>query len=168
MNAEMITRIIQLVVAPVVMISSCAIFTGGLLSRYAAINDRLRVMNLERLELVFAKPGRLSAAMAERLTEIDHQIPMLLARLRLAHNAVLAVYCASALFIIDMFGIALAAVTNADWMANLVLIFFLIGLTVLLLGLLYTAAEVWTSNRAIEYESTRVMALVRPSDTAVE
>ena len=164
----MITRIIQLVVAPVVMISACAIFTGGLLSRYAAINDRLRAMNHERLEIIFAKPGKLPPATEERLAEIDNQIPMLIARHRLAHNAVLAVYSASALFIIDMFGIALAAQTNTDWMANLVLIFFLIALTVLLLSLLYTAAEVRTSNRAIECESTRVMNLIRKSDIELE
>ena len=49
MNAEMVARIIQLILAPVVMISACAILESGLLGHYASINARLRNMTHERL-----------------------------------------------------------------------------------------------------------------------
>ena len=38
MTVEMTAQIIQLILAPVVMITSCALVLGGLLGRYAAVN----------------------------------------------------------------------------------------------------------------------------------
>jgi uncharacterized membrane protein YphA (DoxX/SURF4 family) len=52
MNAEMPPRTIQLILAPVVMVTACAILLAGLLSRFAALNDRLRLLARERLDLL--------------------------------------------------------------------------------------------------------------------
>ena len=52
MSAETVTRTIQLILAPVVMLSACSVFVGGVLAHYAAINDRIRTMVHERLELL--------------------------------------------------------------------------------------------------------------------
>jgi hypothetical protein len=52
MSAETITRTIQLIVAPVVMLSACAIFVGGFLAHYEAINARMRTIVRELLELL--------------------------------------------------------------------------------------------------------------------
>jgi len=87
------------------MVSACAILLTGLLSRYAAINDRLRAMRR-------ASPTP-AGLVGERLDEIDAQIPLLLRHHKRAHDAVLAVYCASAVYIGDMFVIALGAATSA-------------------------------------------------------
>jgi VIT1/CCC1 family predicted Fe2+/Mn2+ transporter len=161
MNVETVTRTIQLVVAPVVMVTACAILLGGLLQRYAAINDRLRAMSRERFDMIYAEQ-RASARTPrqnERLTEIDFQVPLLLRRHRLAHAAVLAIYSAVAVLIGDMVVIALAVVVNTDWFAVIVLVLFLVGLLLLLIGVLYTAAEVWSSHQAVEYEVNRVSKL---------
>jgi len=52
MNLEMIVRTIQLIIAPAVMITSCCIFTNGLLGHYAAIGERLRITIRERVDLL--------------------------------------------------------------------------------------------------------------------
>jgi Protein of unknown function (DUF2721) len=92
-NAQMIAATIQLILAPVVMVSACAILVTGLLSRYAAINDRLRAIGQERLDLLRRKiRASEDPFIDERLAEIDYQIPDLLHRHKLAQNAVLAVY----------------------------------------------------------------------------
>ena len=52
MSAENVTRTIQLILAPVVMITACALLLNGLLSRYDALNARLRIMGRERLDLL--------------------------------------------------------------------------------------------------------------------
>jgi len=54
MNTEMVTRIIQTIIAPVVMVNACAILLGGLVSHSNAINDRLRAMARERIEMLRA------------------------------------------------------------------------------------------------------------------
>ena len=87
MDTQMIGQIIQFIVAPVVMISSCALILNGLLARYGAINDRLRLMTHERLELL--RTDKNDPLTAERVSEIDRQIPILLHRHKQLHDAVL-------------------------------------------------------------------------------
>src|SRR5579859_706139 len=67
MSVEAITRMIQLILAPVVLVSACAIFVGGLLSHYEAINARMRSMARERLELVRSFDWRRSIRERARL-----------------------------------------------------------------------------------------------------
>ncbi len=167
MNIETVTRTIQLVVAPVVMVTACAILLSGLLLRYGEINDRLRAMSRERLDLIFAdqaEPVSNKLRSTERLTEIDTQIPLLLARHRIAHHAVLFVYSAVAVLIGDMFVITLAVLINTNWAAIVALIMFLAGVLLLLVGVLYTAVEVRSSYEAVEYEVKRVLKLPKGKD----
>ena len=157
MTAEMVARTIQLILAPVVMVTACAIMLGGMLGHYAAINDRLRAMARERLNLLHGDTAR--ALAVERLSEIDVQMPDLLHRHQLVRNSVLVVYCAILIFIADMFVIAAAAVTNAAWLAGWVLVVFLIGTSAMMLGVLFITLEVRASHRAVQYEAQRVLSL---------
>ncbi len=156
MSAEVVARTIQLILAPVVMVTACAMLANGILSRYSAVNDRVRRLTRERLELVKAGPAE--GVAGDRLQEIDVQIPDLLHHYKMLHDAVLAVYAAVLCFVISMFVIAWAAATNSPWLPALVLIVFLAGTGALWLGVLLTAREVRTSHRALEIEARRVMA----------
>lgn len=157
MTAENVARIIQLIVAPAVMISACAIILTGLLSRFGAINDRLRLMNRERLDLLrVTNPDPLTA---ERLTEIDVQLPDLRHRLRLQHQAVMTTYSAIMVFIISMFVIGLASVADFTWTAGAALVTFLVGMLTLLGGIVLTVNELRMSQRSIIYEVERVSKL---------
>lgn len=162
MDAEMVARTIQLILAPVVMVSACAILATGLLARYAVINDRLRALARERLDLIrtaeknMDNPKPLLAADRERLTEIDHQLPDLLRRHKLAHDSVLTLYLAVLAFIANMIVIAAAVLTGAEWVTTLILIVFLIGVGLLALAILFTLREVRTSHHAVQYEVQRV------------
>jgi hypothetical protein len=62
LNAETITHTIQFILAPVVMVSSCAILVGGMLSRYAELKDRLRALARERLDLLHGPDGNFEQA----------------------------------------------------------------------------------------------------------
>jgi hypothetical protein len=171
MNAETVARTIQFIIAPVVMVTACALILGGLLGRYAVINDRLRALARERLEMWQKFGGSFPAEMAtvdalavERLQEIDMQIPDLLRRHKWTRDAVLSVYGAVIVFITTMFVIAAAAVANSDLIAALVLILFLCGTALLLCGVLLTAREVRHSRHAVEYEVERIAALGRKTN----
>jgi hypothetical protein len=166
MSAETVSRTIQLILAPVVMVSACSILVGGLQAHYASINDRLRAMARERLDLlrslraeaVRGSEERDTLAL-ERLEEIDHQIPVLLRRHRQVHDAVLAVYCAILIFVASMFVIACAAAVNTDWTATAALLVFLAGVAALLVGVVLITVEVRTSHRALQYEAGRIERL---------
>jgi hypothetical protein len=164
MNIDTITRIIQLVLAPVVIVTACSILVGSLQQRYALINERLRALSRELFDFNYAERALAedNPRAAERQKEINFQIPLLLKRHRLAHHAVLAVYCAAAIQIIDMFVIALVGVYSLAWLAPTVLLLFLSSLLLLLAGVVFTALEIWSSRRAVEYEVERVLNAPKP------
>jgi hypothetical protein len=139
---------------------------GGMLSLYSSVNDRLRLMARERLDLLRMPDGSFSSAAAltvaysaERLRELDRQIPSLLRRHQLTHNALLAVYGALAIFVATMLVIALGAVTNSPAIANLALIVFLTGTGAVLLGAVLMGMSIRTSQDAVDFEVRRVLEL---------
>jgi len=158
MDVEMVAKNIQLIIAPVVMISSCALLLTGLLGRYAAVNDRLRAMARERLDLWHSGTDG-DGFKTERLHQIDQQIPDLLRRHRMIHHSVLSVYSATLVFIVSMFVLAVGAGTQASWAATAVLVVFLAGLAALLLGIGLAALEIRDSHLAVRYEVERVASL---------
>lgn len=168
MSVQAVAATIQLILAPVVMVTSCAILVGGLLQRYAAINDRMRAMARERLDLLRSikatAAAQLDPYVAERLGEIDTQMPDLLRRHKLIHDSVLTVYCAVLVFVASMVVIAGAATFSSSAAAGAALVLFLVGTAVFLIGVLLTALEVRTSRRAVVYEVERVMALRGPEE----
>src|SRR5438067_10711325 len=109
------------------MVSACGILVSGLLGHYQAVNDRLRALARERLELVLGAPPA-TALGRERLAEIDAQLPGLLARHRAVQQAVLLLYVAIALFVACMAVIGLAYATGAPALAAGVLLCFAAGL----------------------------------------
>jgi hypothetical protein len=162
MSVPTVASTIQLILAPAVMVTACAVLLGGLLSRYAAINERLRAHARERLDLLRqANAGEPTADsfIPERLQEIDNQIPDLLHRHRLERDAVLSAYCSVLVFIVTMFVIAVAAAANSAVASTLALFLFLLGTGIMFLGVLLTAVEVRESQRAVEYEVRRVAGL---------
>jgi hypothetical protein len=168
-SVETITRAIQFILAPAVMITSCAILVSGVLAHYAELNDRLRALVRERLELLRGPDGSLGlAAIAhdafklERLGEIDAQLPSLLHRHGLVHRSVLAIYLAILIFVLSMLAIAVAVVPSAQGsvtLAMVALVIFLIGTVALLTGMLLISIEIRTSNAAVRFEVERVMGL---------
>lgn len=166
MNVETVTRAIQLILAPVVMVTSCAILVGGLLTRYGEVNDRMRALARERLDLLRTTDDALSLAAAskdpfraERLREIDAQLPGLLERHELIHRAVLAMYLAILVFVMSMLAIAAAIIPNSAVLAGVALLIFLGGAVVLLTGVIFISIEVRKSAVAVSYEVTRVLGL---------
>jgi hypothetical protein len=163
MTLETVTRAIQLIVAPVVMVSACAILASGFLSRYAAINDRLRLMARDRIDLLQAlnqgsgnAPGDLSST---RLKVIDVQIPILITHHWLVHNAIFALYLAIAIFLGDMVTIAASAFLSLDFFAYAALVIFLFGVASMLVSVVMAVREVRTSHRALYFELMQVREL---------
>jgi hypothetical protein len=161
-NAETVSRTIQLILAPVVMVSACAIFVSGLLSHYEAINGRMRAMARERLEIL---RGHLDGdgIASERLGEIDVQLPQLLQRHALVHHSLLSAYFGILVLVSSMCVIAFSALTAAEWLITLTLAMFVAGILAVLLSVVLIALEVRTSQRAVAFEVERVLRLARRS-----
>jgi hypothetical protein len=178
MNAEFVAQTIQLILTPAVMVTTCAIMLGGLLAHYGAINDRLRALARERLEIWQSSTTNLTATsspdsalpgdsapskhttfITERLREIDTQLPDLLRRHTMMRNAVLSGYAAVVSFLTSMVIIALAALIQSTIVAFAALLIFLAGTTILLIGMLLTTIEIRISHQAVQYETRRIASL---------
>lgn len=160
MSAEAVTRTIQLILAPVVMVSACSIFVSGLLSHYEAISARMRTMAAERLEILRG-PDDGGVIARERLDEIDAQLPQLVHRHALVHHAILTTYVSILILVASMCAIAISSVAAADWLFTAVLAMFVAGILAMLVGVVFIAVEVRTSQRAVSYEVMRVLHLGR-------
>ncbi len=165
MNAEAIAKTIQIIIAPVVMITACAILLGGLHGRYASISSRLRTMAYERLELLHDH-SRPSEFTTERLQQIDAQLPELLRHQKGVHDALQLVYYAIVVFIVDMFLIAFVAVTRLAWLATGSLLIFLVAMVLLLLATTLAAIDFRTAHSVIQYEVRKNCGLMRKEGAA--
>lgn len=148
--------------SPVVMVSSCAIVGNGLLSLYASVNDRLRAMTKERLELIASGTTGSARSAAERLDEIDTEVPMLLHRHHLLHNGLLVLYSAMPLVVASMVLVALSVGQGWRWAGTAALVALLSATGLLLVTLAYTATAVRRSQDALSFEVRRVLAVRRP------
>lgn len=164
MNQTAITAI-QAMVAPVVLITAAAILSGALLTMYGSVNDRMRAMDRERLETLTGAGGTLLSAAdvpasgRERLTQIDTQLPMLLRRHRLIHNAVLLIFGAVAVLVLSVIVIAVAVTNRSGAAGTVALVLVLAGTVTLLGGLLLAARSIMISAEAIDYEVQRSLSL---------
>ncbi len=171
MSIDTIIRTISLILAPVVMVSSCAIFLNGLFGHYQTISARLRGMHRERLELLqtvdmSTTAERTFSIIVQRILEIDTQLPNMLTQLpnmlrrhKLIRDAVVAIGVAVSIFITSMLIIALATAANSPLAAVIALIAFLLGTGALLVGVITTTIELYQSHREVSYEIQHGLSL---------
>jgi hypothetical protein len=132
---------ISAMVAPVVLITTGGLLTNGLLALYGEINERMREMTRERVSILCGDQGEwldaasLPASGCERLTEIDHQLPMLICRHRWTRDAVLWIYASLGLLGLSVIGIAAAVAASVESVGIVALAFVAAGTVVMLLGL---------------------------------
>ena len=166
MTIDTIIRTISLILAPTVMITSCMLFLNGLFARYEHITARMRAMHRERFDLFqTAGPADSSAARrrialgVQRILEIEQQLPKMLRRHKLVRNAVVAIGIAIVIFVLSMFIIALATLTNSSLTAQIALLAFLTGTGLLLVGVLFTTRELSQSHLEVVYEIQHGLSL---------
>jgi len=160
MDIQTAGKTIQLILAPVVMVTACGILLTGMLAHYSAINDRLRALARDRLGLALVTPLEDHVALArERLTEIDHQVPMLIHRHRQVHHAIVLTNGAVVTLVLSMFVIAAAALDDSSLLGTIALFVFLAGTASLMSGVLFMVVEVRSSNASVAYEAKRVLDL---------
>jgi hypothetical protein len=152
-------------VAPVVLLTVGGLMTNGLLVVYSAINDRMRDMTRERLEIRRGLAGQVLDADsippidAERLHQIGVQLPMLLRRHKLTRASVLVIYAAIVVLGLSVIVIAIAVAQDNKADATVALGLVLAGTVILLAGMGVAALSLAKSADAISYAVDRTDAL---------
>lgn len=156
---------ISAMVAPVVLLTVGSLISNGLLILYNGINERLRQMTRERLELLTGPDGEmldinsLGTMRRERLEEITYQVPVLLRRHRLTRLAVLIIYVAVAVLGVSIVFIAIAVGEDIDAVARVALALVLTGTIIMIVGIGVTGVSLARSADAVMYAVKRTSSL---------
>jgi hypothetical protein len=151
--------------APVVLMTTAAIVAGGILTMYAAVNDRMRAMTAERLARLTDEHGELTitsdlpAADRQRVGLIDAQLPRLVRRHRRLHNALFLIYTAILFFVVAMVLVAEGVTVAAGGVGIAALVVLLVATATLMLGLGLVAQSVRESTDAVDYEVDETLKL---------
>lgn len=145
---------IQAILAPAVMVSACGLLLLGMQNKYGRIIDRMRVLTRERLALL-SHTGDPFAD--RRLPVIDRQIRDLLRRTRIQHDAVLLLFIAVGLFVLDM--LLIGGVKLLPGLHAVPLAVFVLGQVMVLLSAILAGREIWISHRAAILDASEALKL---------
>ncbi len=151
-DTNSIVQVIQLMLAPGLMISACGLLLLGMNNKYSLVVNRIRLLNEERRRVV-RKAGEVEFSFDEnvRLESISLQIEKLTLRVKLVRNAVLSYTIAVALFVVTSLLIGIEYFTPVNF--NIIItIFFLLGMLSVLAGVLYAAYETKEGYSIIQLE----------------
>ncbi len=151
-DTNSIVQVIQLMLAPGLMISACGLLLLGMNNKYSLVVNRIRLLNEERRRVV-KKAGEMEFSFDEnvRLESISLQIEKLTLRVKLVRNAVLSYTIAVALFVVTSLLIGIEYFTPVNF--NIIItIFFLMGMLSVLAGVLYAAYETKEGYSIIQLE----------------
>ena len=152
-------------VAPVVLLTVGGMVSNGLITIYSDINNRMRDMTRERLEIRRGPAGEVldtdsvPAIDQERLTHIGVQLPMLLRRHKLTRLSVLTIYLALVVIGLSIVVIAVAVALDDEVAGRVALGLVLAGTITMLLGLGVAAMSLAKSADAISYAVERTTRL---------
>ncbi len=152
-------------VAPVVLLTVGGLISNGLITVYNSVNDRLRHMTRERIEILTGPAGeKLDVATVpvmsrERLEEISAQLPLILRRHKLTRLSVLTIYAAIAVLGFSIVVIAIAVVQDDEIAGRVALGLVLAGTVVMLLGIGVAGLSLAKSADAITYAVKRTSQL---------
>lgn len=162
MTSETIVKAISLILAPVVMITACAILQNGLIAHYSVISNHLRLVNQEILSLSEIDLSN-SPSKAAHLHDLKHLLlPDLFHRNHIVHSVLGWTYTAVLVLIVDMFVIAIAIATGINWLSQVVLIIFLIGVGILFWSIMLISHELRTSHQSLQIEVHHTCELCQP------
>jgi hypothetical protein len=148
-----IVQVIQLMLAPGLMISACGLLLLAMNNKYSLVVNRIRLLNEEKRKFISKVSGKdFNYEETIRLESILLQIKKLALRARLVRNAVLSYTIAVALFVITSLLIGFKFIFNIEKVDSLITVLFLIGMISVLSGVVYAAYETIKGYEIIQLE----------------
>jgi hypothetical protein len=148
-----IVDVIQLMLAPGLMISACGLLLLGMNNKYSLVVNRIRILNEEKRKFVNkAAEKDFSYEENVRLESISRQLSALTFRVRLVRNAVFSYTIAVALFVVTSLLIGTQYLFELRGISFLITLFFLLGMLSVLIGVIYAANETIKGYHIIHLE----------------
>jgi VIT1/CCC1 family predicted Fe2+/Mn2+ transporter len=148
--SDSVSGLIQVMLAPGIMISACGLLILGMNSKYSIVVNRIRLLNEERRRLRSEEED--SNNQKKRHKSIELQIVKLSYRIYLVRNAVFSYSIAVAFFIIASLLIGLNQLNSLSEISWAVILSFLAGMLFVFAGIIFAALEVWKGFKIIQIE----------------
>ena len=151
-TATTIIQLIQLMLAPGLMISACGLLLLGMNNKYSLVVNRIRLLNEERRKYISKHDKEFKYEDNVRIESLSTQIKSLVVRVRLVRNAVFSYSVAVGIFVLTSLFIGLNYLAESDKLDFIVAALFLLGMIAVLLGVIYASYETIKGYNIIQYE----------------
>lgn len=153
-NITSIVEIIQLMLAPGIMISACGLLLLGMNNKYSLVVNRIRLLNEERRKTIrkTTEEKDFNYQETQRLESISMQISSLVFRVKLVRNAVLSYTLAVALFVLTSLLIGFGFLLDLTRLNSFITILFLSGMISVLCGVVFAAYETYKGYEIVNFE----------------
>jgi hypothetical protein len=153
-NITSIVEIIQLMLAPGLMISACGLLLLGMNNKYSLVVNRIRLLNEERRKAIHktTEDKNFNYQETQRLESISMQIASLVYRVKLVRNAVLSYTIAVALFVLTSLSIGFGYLFDITRLNSFITILFLVGMLSVLCGVIFAAYETYKGYEIVNFE----------------
>src|SRR3970040_2731838 len=123
-----ITEVIQLMLAPGIMISACGLLLLGMNNKYSLVVNRIRILNEEKRRFINKADEEFSYEENIRLESISRQLSELTYRVKLVRNVVFFYTAAVALFVLTSLFIVIQYLGDFQKLNFLITTLFLAGM----------------------------------------
>ena len=146
-----VIQIIQLILAPAVMINACGLLLLATSNKYSSVLNRIRLLNEEKRKL-FRKAGEKNFEETQRLESLSRQIGHLMRRAQLVRNAVMCYTAAIALFIVTSLLIGLSFLIGGFQSDATITIAFLAGMIVVFAGVVFSFLDAKQAYAIVRFD----------------
>lgn len=146
-----VIQIIQLILAPAVMINACGLLLLATSSKYSSVLNRIRLLNDEKRKL-FKKAGEKNFEETQRLESLARQLGHLMQRAKLVRNAVMCYTGAIALFILTSLLIGFSFLIKGFESDSAVMIAFLVGMVAILAGVVFSFLDAKRGYEIVRFD----------------
>ncbi len=148
-----IVQIIQLMLAPGLMISACGLLLLGMNNKYSLVVNRIRLLNEERRRSLHKLDDKEFTLQENvRFESISKQLESLTFRVKLVRNAVLSYTIAVALFVLTSLLIGFGYLLDITRLNSFITLLFLLGMLSVLAGVVFAAYETYKGFEIVKYE----------------
>jgi len=146
-----VIQIIQLILAPAVMINACGLLLLATSSKYSSVLNRIRLLNDEKRKL-FRKAGEKNFDENQRLESLARQIDNLMTRARFVRNSVMCYTIAIALFIVTSLTIGCSFLIRGLESDSAIMVMFLVGLIAVLSGIGFSFLDAKKGFEIVQFD----------------
>jgi hypothetical protein len=146
-----VIQIIQLILAPAVMINACGLLLLATSNKYSSVLNRIRLLNDEKRKL-FKKAGEKNFEETQRLESLARQIDQLMQRAKLVRDAVMCYTGAIALFILTSLLIGFGFLIQGFQSDSAIIIVFLAGMVAILAGVIFSFLDAKRGYEIVQFD----------------